>query len=707
MSVHDCQDGIPTGMIQRTDRVTLLALVAAVFISILWLSVGVYQSHYIIGLRLLGDVNVSTLIGVAKEGRGDEWSTYLPMLKQAALEGFPAQSLLEPYREKLNWFIAIPKWDFSLFFLPHQVLFWVNAPFALSFSGIYYNLLIVVSVYWLLRNFGVKQYIALTAALMLLFSHFYQVWWTSNFPILGSVLLPYAILTSDLRRRVKYPLLFWSFGHMLFGQVYPPFIIPVALALIPIIAVMHPRLINRKDIFLAGLSAALALACFVYGRFDFVQAVSGTSYPGVRHEVGGDGTVQLLLSTIFPTMPFGLTNGSMDTVHEMSTISTFFPVLFAALLPQINWNRKTIILTVVSAIMLAIMSLYVTIGFPRSLANLTGFYLVPARRMSFGIALLVMFYTVIIVSMNWKRMNWIGLLVSVSLYFAVSYLLGTRQDAVTEFRFYRWFWLTPVVMIIAFYALNRFFSIPATLGAGAALLSVSLMQVFVYGSFNPLMKAKDILTPVHSQLTNDVKALVKANNGRPVAVLGNYGHLLRGEGLPVLNAIHLVNVDAAVYKQYLGVKAADLDRIFNRFVGIMFTNTKKAIDDQITVSFPVEGKTVSFEHTINHEKLSSQSLIDHSPSVTTTENDDGTIDTYWSAVLNQPVPIDDSLNLSLPCEINSSWLTRYPVMINQQNVVDEALQGVAGRVTLPYSDSKLAIACVQKLIITHASQVTR
>src|SRR3546814_2426263 len=78
------------------------------------------------------------------------------MLKQAQREGFPARSSLEPYRERLDWFITLPHADASLVLLPNQLAWWVVPPgVALSFQGLYYNLLLLLSVFWLLRNLKV------------------------------------------------------------------------------------------------------------------------------------------------------------------------------------------------------------------------------------------------------------------------------------------------------------------------------------------------------------------------------------------------------------------------------------------------------------------------------------------------------------------------------------------------------------------------
>ncbi|MFS6706506.1 hypothetical protein WHK35_14410, partial [Staphylococcus aureus] len=133
-----------------------------------------YQSHYVSALRMLGDTVTHAYWGHPREGRGDEWATYLPMLKQAYWEHFPYISTLSPYHERLEWFISIPHKDFSLLFLPNQIAYWiVPGGVALSFQGLYYNLLLIYSLVWFLRNLGVRTGLAIAAAGLLLFSQLY------------------------------------------------------------------------------------------------------------------------------------------------------------------------------------------------------------------------------------------------------------------------------------------------------------------------------------------------------------------------------------------------------------------------------------------------------------------------------------------------------------------------------------------------------
>lgn len=436
-------------MLQTDRNKWWLALAALSCIAIIWIALGLYQSHFISALRILGDYTTQSIIGVSKEGRGDEWSTYLPILKQAYLEGLPDKSALVPYYENLEWVISIPKFNASLFFLPNHIAFWIlPGANALALQGAYYNFIFLFSVCWLLKNLGVKPGIAISVSLMILFSHFYQVWWTSNFPALGAGILPFAVFASRLRPVIKFPLFFWAVGHVIFGQIYPPFYVSLAAALLPILLAARSDLINKKDILLALIAAVAAIGCFVFMRWDYVTAVSATTYPGVRVSTGGSVQPVLLLSAIFPSIPVGSGGPGVDPVHEFSLIGTILPLLFLSLLPFVKWDKFSRNLTIATALMLIVMSIFMVIGFPRVLAKISLFYLVPGRRMLLGFSLLIVLYCAVMISHQWQQIRIISVVLACLVFSAISYTFGIRHDIETEFYLIDWLWAVPSLLAL-------------------------------------------------------------------------------------------------------------------------------------------------------------------------------------------------------------------------------------------------------------------
>src|SRR3546814_15433132 len=91
----------------QRPRVLIASLLLALF-AFAWLWLQAYQSHYVSGLRVLGDQDTVALVGQSTDGRGDEWSTYLPLLNQYLRERFPARSRLPPYRDLLHLLFPLP-----------------------------------------------------------------------------------------------------------------------------------------------------------------------------------------------------------------------------------------------------------------------------------------------------------------------------------------------------------------------------------------------------------------------------------------------------------------------------------------------------------------------------------------------------------------------------------------------------------------------
>ncbi|QNR46180.1 DUF7657 domain-containing protein [Pseudomonas chlororaphis] len=676
-------------------------------VAVVWVSLGFYQSHYLSGLRIIGDYTTQNLIGFPKEGRGDEWSTYIPMLKQAYLEGFPKKSALAPYFESFDWFIAIPKFDLSLLFLPNQIAYWIlPGANALSLQGIYYNLIFVLSVCWLLRNLGVKPSLALSVGAMILFSHFYQVWWTSNFPALGAGILPFAVFTSKLRSSIKFPLFFWSVGHVIFGQIYPPFYVSMAVALLPFLFVARPDLFTRKQIIMAAICAIAAITFFLLMRWDFVKAVSGTSYPGVRVSTGGGVTLRLLLSVLFPTIPVGPSEAGVDSVHEFSLVGTIIPMLFLSLLPFIKWDGFSIRLTIVTVVTLAVMIIYMVVGFPAWLSKITLFYLVPGRRMLIGFSVLVVLYSSVMISHHWHQLRITMVSMACVLFSLIAYVGGVRSDIQSEFYGVGWYWLAPSLLAIlglpiwfVFTDKNKARNIFVV----SILIGMVSCQLIVYGSFNPIIKARDILTPADTQLTRDVRALISESDGGGVSVVGNYGHLLRGEGLAVFNAIHLVNVERDIYTNLFMMSREYSDSLFNQFRGISFDNIGAINASGATVIFPANVGGVSFDHDLLNRDRDDDSLVGQ-VETGLIKQEGRKFELLWKARLLTQIPIGSRLAISTPCVISESWLTRYPLLSGGEDLVDVALRGVAGRVLIHAENLDQAQSCLKALSVSVVSK---
>jgi hypothetical protein len=207
---------------------------------------------------------------------------------------------------------------------------------------------------------------------------------------------------------------------------------------------------------------------------------------------------------------------------------------------------------------------------------------------------------------------------------------------------------------------------------------------------------------VDTQITRDVKALIIKNSGKAVSIIGNYGHVLRGEGLAVYNAIHLVNVDKEIYQEYFNVDDQSWNDLFNRFVGIAFDNIEN-FQSGVTNFFPATIGGVSFKHQIINnfigiEKDDNQNVAVNISITSVIPSENGFI-IFWKAFLEKPSPISSSVQIRISCDWKDSWLTRYPLNIQASETYSSALQGLAGNINIQANNAELARECVNKMII--------
>jgi hypothetical protein len=686
----------------RKLRLSWAVAIVALFIAtaLAWWKYTPYPSHYISGLRTLGDASTQSLFGVSKDGRGDEWATYIPFLKQAYNEGFPAQSKLAPYYERFDWFIGIPHANLTLLFLPNQIAYWIfPGGKALSLQALYYYTLLLVSILWFSRNIGIRLVIAAPMALAIIFSQLYQVWWTSNFPALAASILPFAVLTSKLGRPYKFLLIYWSACHALFGQLYPPFYIGIAYAVTPFILAVRPDIVRWKEILSAALAGGLALATYYYFNADFVQAVAATSYPGHRLSRGGDSSLSTLLGMLFPAFP---ARGPADAVYELAVVGTICPLLFIASIPYVEWDKSNRRVTVVTLVTLLLLGFYAAHGIPAWLAKALELSVVPGRRMQLGLSLLVIFYSCYMLSRNLERLRaWPVITVCLG-YFGISLLIPALKDIRDVFPGVEYYSLIPLicsVIAVAFF--------PRARGRTAVMLTLyaaALGQVVIFGAFNPWMRGDDILRPVDSQFVRDYRTLVAFNNGKPTAVVGNLGHLLRGEDLPAYQAIHLANVDRNVYRQlFPSLTEQQFESTFNRIIGISLDNISQPTAAGLTTIFPLQPLLPSLPHSYRQASEALTNILAAPPTIIV-DSKQGSYVVRWTAALTKPMPLGTSLLVTVPCKIQASWLARYPIRNDGAPLVSVALQGITGTITLQTNTTEEARDCASGLRVSEDMQ---
>lgn len=641
----------------------LLALVLVVAVVIF----RPFQSHYISTLVSMGDDSASSYWGVPKGGRGDESTTYLPILKQAAGEGFPANSSLAPYYENLEWFISIPERSATLLFLPqHAIYFVVPHDLALSLGGLYYNLILLFSIVWLLANLGVDRRLAFAAALAVAFSHLYQVWWTSNSPSLALVVLPFAIVTSGLGHWRMFLLLTWALAHMLLSQMYPPFYLSTALCLAPVVLAIRPDLWNRRTI-CAGLGAVvLAAGIYYFFRSEYLSAVAETGYPGRRVSPGGGAYWSSFIGMLVPgwRLAADVAEPGALALYEHAVIGTLFPILCLFGADKIRYDAVTVRALLVYGVVLVCALLYAVIGVPSALAELMPGVFFPGRRMQMGLSLTTALFFAWLAIRNVRNIPATRALVAMAAYAILVALQHYGAELPTEFSGYEYAHFVPLagaVIASGIFVFSRARRQVRPFVFGMTMYAGALCSVFVYGSFNPVLDARLVMQKADSPFLREVRQLVDHSGLSYIGFPGDFGHALRGEGLPVVQAIHLKNAREGTYSQVFGYLPEDRrEQQFNNFLGIAVSEELSPLGG-ITSMFPAFQHAPEFQHQLfagsrmvgSDMRLMSSSRVEADPA-----------SQVYQLVgrVNRVVPLEASIAVASECPVMGSWITRYPVV---------------------------------------------
>lgn len=228
---------------------------------------------------------------------------------------------------------------------------------------------------------------------------------------------------------------------------------------------------------------------------------------------------------------------------------------------------------------------------------------------------------------------------------------------------------------------------------------MAVVHVIVFGSFNPIMNANNIMRPVESQLIKDWKALYQMNNKSPFAVLGNFGHLLRGEGLPALEAIHMVNVDNSVYDSiFTEVPKDQRGFLFNRFLGIAFDSIENPdFNRGLTKVFPLHRHGVGLKHGFSSiATKDAESLGNVGVKVEETSKS-GVWSVFFTGFMYRERGLSESLEFSLGCTVDGSWVSRFPISGVEEASDGISLRGVIGLIQVEGVDKKSVEGCVKAI----------
>jgi hypothetical protein len=339
-----------------------------------------------------------TLWGTPKLIRMDEYSFATPMIVSQA-NARPSFPVVNPSfgpgevpliidMPARHWsMLARPQfWGFFLLDLERGFAFYWNIKAVLLLGGVFLLLMLLTQ-----NDFT----ISLLGALWVFFSGFMQWWYSGNSmppDMLGCLALivvaVHYIALSDVRWKIAVAAVIFVVCGLNFAlHFYPPLQVPLFYLGIAIIAgSLVPRIVKgpevRRDFgyraavgFSAVIAVALLLLIYYRDALTAIHLMQNTTYPGDRILTGGDVSFAQLFSGFYgffmsePRFPLVWKN-----VCEASSFVLLFPIPLIVLLWR-RWSRKEALTGIEwsLAAYLAFVSLWMTVGFPRIIAVLSGF----------------------------------------------------------------------------------------------------------------------------------------------------------------------------------------------------------------------------------------------------------------------------------------------------------------------------------------------
>jgi hypothetical protein len=570
-----------TEMMNSEIRQTRVLSVFLAVIAIVYVGLCLTPSHYAVGLRLLG-THISPWLGSAKPIRSDEWRTLTPLFQIAVRGHFSTVDQISPYHETLRGFWALPILDWSLIFKPQLWAFWVLPPayaYSLYFTVLWAAFLAGYAI--LLRQLGASVLVASLGSTILFFSHFVQVWWTSNAPTFSFAPWPLVVFLLPLRPAWKTPLLFWVSAVWIFGFVYPPFIIPAAFVLFVLLVAYRRDILSLSNIF-SGIIAVFCLGISFYIYFgDLITLMGKTVYPGSRFSHGGGFEESRILAHFFPY--FTTSNFTPLLAHTnacgVSVVATFLPltILFFADYPNFieYWrNNKTSL--IVSTVALALMLAWMVFPIPAGFGALLLWDRVPPTRMAWGFGLLLTLFLVVLasgISFSFSPLRFWLFAVSVLAAWLVSkigftevwsHALPNAWIALKR----SWFdWLAIVPFGLVF--LVRAYSSRARQHSKEILLAAAMVTgAATFGTFNPAQPAQVIFNLPEAPLIQRAKVMAERNPNGWAIFPGSYGAVFNGAGIPAINQT-LTTPQVEFFRRiFPAMPESQLNATFNRYAHI-------------------------------------------------------------------------------------------------------------------------------------------
>jgi hypothetical protein len=360
------------------------------------------------------DAKRGLVTGTPRQIRMDDWAGATPMTMSQVNNDFPlANQALGG--EKPSLVCGVPNKHFSTIFRLENVGYlFLGLERGFAWEWNYFVFAGLISVFLLLLALTRNQFwLSVLGAFWVVLSPGIAWWSMVNLGFVYSgCLLLLASLAVFYARSVKTllwagPVYVWALGSFALFM-YPPYLVPFGYLLILMLAGFIWRHNDRALLFsnlwlklgtfalAAAVTGALLFAYYTDAK-DTLEVMSGTVYPGQRSEVGGTGFVANWLSEYFSG--WLLTDQRIPpkwmNICELSHFVTLTPVIAVCLGVYFVKTRRVDPMLTMMIVYVAVLMIWMQLGFPKWLAKATLIDMSPTRRTQVPLGLANVFIAIL------------------------------------------------------------------------------------------------------------------------------------------------------------------------------------------------------------------------------------------------------------------------------------------------------------------------
>ncbi|MGR9074273.1 MAG: DUF7657 domain-containing protein, partial [Gammaproteobacteria bacterium] len=553
-----------------------VVLVFIVVYGVLYLT----PSSYGYVLSMLGMQGEGLFWGMPRSIRSDEWAVSTPYLQALANNHFGRFNELSIYREDFRNFNSLPIFDWALFFKPQFWPFLFFEP-ARAFS-IHHGLIIAAFLTgWkrlpqtLLGDYPeATTPVFILFSLLLFFSAFVQVWWTTLGPVLA--IYPWLIIALLAWREnsiLYYVMLSYIAAVWLLSHTYPPIIISCSyLGLFLLLGFQPCFFSDSKRLILSTLACAAAIGIAAFYYTDVISIMMNTVYPGQRVSSGGGETWFFWLSTLLPYIIHSNFESLApnSNICEAGAVSSLLPLIalcfsdFRSITPTHRRHAAALILCAL------FFSVWMLFPVPDIIGKALLLSQIPPHRLLFALGVAFNLIALQLLLSRGFQTSYIRWLIFSMLVTACWNLPAFFSD-MEPFQKSGWELLSiPALLLVTFVAGKKSMRNSKLLNFG---VSTAFLINFVYfAKFNPIQSAKPIFEASGSKTVAALKALQEEDSRSWLVIQGYPGAVLNGLGLRSFTHVQIqpqLDFFRALFPE---IPKDEFNQIFNRYAHIQLGN---------------------------------------------------------------------------------------------------------------------------------------